>query len=74
MTGNDGTEQASETEGSQRKGNTADMPSAEPQIISDDFIGRALKAHFDDIASNPIPDKFLVLLAQLEAKEQSHGQ
>jgi hypothetical protein len=47
---------------------------AEPQILSDDFIGRALKAHFDDIASTPIPDRFLALLAELEAKEQSSGQ
>lgn len=32
-------------------------------------IGRSLKAHYDDLISAPIPDKFLVLLAQLEAKE-----
>lgn len=33
-------------------------------------IGRSLKAHYDDIISAPVPDKFLVLLAQLEATEQ----
>jgi hypothetical protein len=55
-------------------GRTIEAPAAEPQIISDDFIGRALKAHFQDIASTPVPDKFLVLLAELEAKEQSHGR
>ncbi|KPF70754.1 hypothetical protein IP69_09615 [Bosea sp. AAP35] len=32
-------------------------------------IGRSLKAHYDDIVSAPVPDKFLVLLAQLEATE-----
>lgn len=32
-------------------------------------IGRSLKAHYDDIVSAPVPDKFLVLLAQLEAIE-----
>lgn len=32
-------------------------------------IGRSLKAHYDDIVNAPVPDKFLVLLAQLEAKE-----
>ncbi|KFC70892.1 hypothetical protein FG93_02649 [Bosea sp. LC85] len=32
-------------------------------------IGRSLKAHYDDLINAPIPDKFLVLLAQLEAKE-----
>ncbi len=33
-------------------------------------IGRSLKAHYDDLINAPIPDKFLVLLAQLEAQEQ----
>jgi hypothetical protein len=33
-------------------------------------IGRSLKAHYDDIVSAPVPDKFLVLLAQLEATER----
>ncbi len=32
-------------------------------------IGRSLKAHYDDLINAPVPDKFLVLLAQLEAKE-----
>ncbi|HEV7257448.1 MAG TPA: NepR family anti-sigma factor [Bosea sp. (in: a-proteobacteria)] len=32
-------------------------------------IGRSLKAHYDDIVNAPVPDKFLVLLAQLEATE-----
>jgi hypothetical protein len=50
------------------------MLQAEPQILSDDFIGRALKAHFEDIAGAPVPDKFLVLLAELEAKEQGHAR
>lgn len=38
-----------------------------------DAIGRSLKAHYDDLINAPIPDKFLVLLAELEAKERSHG-
>ena len=38
-----------------------------------DAIGRSLKAHYDDLVSAPIPDKFLMLLAELEAKEQQHG-
>jgi hypothetical protein len=74
MTGTEGTEQAIEAASSPGASDTRKTISPEPQIISDDFIGRALKAHFDDIASTPVPDKFLVLLAQLEAKEQSHGQ
>lgn len=35
-------------------------------------LGRALKAHYDDLVSAPIPDRFLVLLAELEAKERSN--
>ena len=37
-------------------------------------LGRSLKAHYDDLIKAPIPDKFLVLLAELEAKEQRHGE
>lgn len=33
-------------------------------------IGRSLRAHYDDLVNAPIPDKFLVLLAQLEATER----
>ena len=35
----------------------------------DRLIGRSLEAHYEDILSAPLPDKFLVLLAQLEASE-----
>lgn len=37
-------------------------------------IGRSLKAHYDDLVKEPVPDRLLVLLAQLEAKERSHDQ
>jgi Anti-sigma factor NepR len=37
-----------------------------------DAIGRSLQAHFDDIVNSPVPDKFLLLLAELEAKERRH--
>jgi hypothetical protein len=37
--------------------------------VPTDFIGAALKQHFDDLANSPVPDKFLLLLAELEAKE-----
>ena len=32
-------------------------------------IGRMLKATYDEIAHEPVPDKFLDLLKQLEASE-----
>jgi hypothetical protein len=38
-----------------------------------DALGRALKTHYDDLMSTPVPDRFLVLLAELEAKENTHG-
>ncbi|WP_439574033.1 NepR family anti-sigma factor [Phreatobacter sp.] len=39
-----------------------------------DAIGRSLKAHYDDLVKEPIPDRLLVLLAELEAKERANGQ
>ena len=32
-------------------------------------IGRALKAHYDDLLHAPLPEKFLELLDRLEAAE-----
>lgn len=42
-------------------------PALDPKV--QESIGRSLKAHYDDIVNAPVPDKFLVLLAQLEATE-----
>lgn len=36
-----------------------------------DVIGKSLKAHFDDILAAPMPDRFLVLLSELESREQA---
>ena len=33
-------------------------------------IGRSLRAHYDDLIHAPVPDKFLELLARLEATER----
>jgi hypothetical protein len=35
-------------------------------------LGRAIQAHYDDMITAAIPDRFLALLAELEAKEQRH--
>jgi Anti-sigma factor NepR len=35
-----------------------------------DLIAAALRDHFQDLAKAPVPDKFLLLLAELEAKEE----
>ncbi|MBV8662843.1 MAG: hypothetical protein JO107_07050 [Hyphomicrobiales bacterium] len=37
-------------------------------------IGRSLKAYYDDIAREPIPDRFRVLLGELEAQERKGGR
>ena len=34
-------------------------------------LGAMLKQHYDDLVAAPIPDQFLVLLAELEAKEKA---
>jgi hypothetical protein len=36
-------------------------------------IGDALQAHYNAIASEPLPARFLVMLAELEAKERRNG-
>lgn len=36
-------------------------------------IGQALQAHYDDLVAAPMPDRFLALLAELEAREQQRG-
>lgn len=54
--------------------NAMDSDASAPKVELDprvqDIIGRSLKAHFDDIIAAPMPDRFLMLLAELEAKEQ----
>jgi hypothetical protein len=58
-----------QTDLSQGNGDPGDqMLPLDPKI--QDLIGRSLKAHYDDLINAPIPDKFLSLLAELEAKEQ----
>lgn len=42
-------------------------PVLDPKI--QDAIGKALRAYCADIVAAPIPDKFLALLARLEARE-----
>lgn len=44
----------------------------DPQV--QEALGRALKAHYEDLVSAPVPDRLLVLLAELEAKEQGLGR
>ena len=36
-------------------------------------IGKRLRAYYDDVASEPVPDRFLSLLDALDAAESSSG-
>ena len=40
-----------------------------PLIV--EAVGNALQSHFQAIADMPLPDRLLVLLAELEARERS---
>ncbi len=40
-----------------------------PLVI--EAVGKALQSHFQAIAEMPLPDRFLVLLAELEARERA---
>ena len=48
----------------------SDTPGGEKPGAADvqAYIGRQLRAVYDDVVKQPIPDRFLALLEQLEAK------
>ena len=46
----------------------ADGPQMQVPADMQQFIGRQLRAVYDDVAKQPIPDRFLELMKQLEAK------
>jgi Anti-sigma factor NepR len=47
---------------------TLDGAALDPKVL--ETIGRALKAHYDDLVHAPLPEKFLDLLARLEEEEE----
>ncbi len=54
---------------------TGDQPSAASKpddSVATDLIGRHLKLIYDLVASQPVPDRFLALLNQLDDK--THGE
>jgi hypothetical protein len=44
----------------------------DPSVVN--AIGKALLAHYRDLTDAPLPDRFLVMLSELEAKEREHGK
>ena len=49
-------------------GSAADGVALDPKIQAQ--LGRVFRAYCDDLIHQPIPDKFAVLLAKLEAKQR----
>lgn len=54
---------------SRSNGPSKDQPGLDAE--SQAQIGRMLKAMYDEVAREEVPDKFLELLKQLEAKENT---
>ncbi len=50
----------------------ANQPEADPQI--QEFVARSLQAHYESIVRAPVPDRFLMLLAQLEDQEKKAAE
>ncbi|WP_413990903.1 NepR family anti-sigma factor [Labrys okinawensis] len=47
-------------------------PELDPQI--QEFVARSLQAHYESIVRAPVPDRFLMLLAQLEDQERKAAE
>jgi CRISPR/Cas system type I-B associated protein Csh2 (Cas7 group RAMP superfamily) len=54
--------------------NESDKGSPEMDVELQAHIGRHLKASYDDILVQNVPDRFLDLLKSLEAREKSQGE
>lgn len=60
------------------KGAKNELPDGVPRVEDEfsldakiqDVLGTAFRAYADDIVKAPVPDKFLDLLSQLEARER----
>ncbi len=50
--------------GAQKAASKGDAPKIDPQVQLE--IGRHLRAHYDDVVSEPVPDRFMELLEKLE--------
>ncbi|MCQ8780956.1 NepR family anti-sigma factor [Mangrovibrevibacter kandeliae] len=58
------------TEDETLQSTVADHQSRQPQELGpNSVIGRRLKAYYDDVASEPVPDRFLLLLDALDQAE-----
>jgi len=58
-------------EGAQPQPDTTPAPHGSTDLGSSSAIGKRLKAYYDDVASEPVPDRFLSLLDALDAAESA---
>jgi hypothetical protein len=63
---------APETPSREADDDEADAVALDPAVVT--AIGDALMAHYRDLTDAPLPDRFLVMLSELEAKEREHGK
>ena len=63
----DSMEDRDNREGAQPEHETAPASGGPTDLGSSSAIGKRLKAYYDDVASEPIPDRFLSLLDALDA-------
>jgi hypothetical protein len=77
MTTQDGEQLRSARAGS-AEGAAPPVPPHRPALPQhdQDHLGRQLRAMYDDLLQEPIPGRFLALIARLERqdREQSHGR
>ena len=62
----DGNKTAKPTKKTEKKIEKMDHAPTQPEIY--DLIGQRLRSFYDEVAQQPVPDRFVDLLNQLEAK------
>ncbi len=62
----DGNKTANKNKKTEKKTEKMNHPPGQPEIH--DLIGQRLRSFYDEVAQQPVPDRFVELLNQLEAK------
>lgn len=53
---------------------TAGVPSARMEAKLDALIGSKLRSYYDELMAEPVPNRILDLLAELDAKERTESE